>query len=298
MKNKENKESLASNLIKMKRVKKDYQHLISEANRFEEMIFSEEERMIQTIPEKESSMKDNRNIMKKVNLRYMDSLNDNKIRSKYPYNSDEENLKREFESRQNDLNTRRIFFKKFDFDTSKGGKFSNKFKESLMKTKTKIDVIPPDLLIEDFTVVPKFELTNKKNISYDSNFSSLPVITSIKFNSHLVDEGTQNSLKYSHPQSKNIFYPKYNHNSHLKQKYLNHKKLFKNQEDIKKIYYVINNVQNDYGNSRKINFQNEEIRLREKNKNKIGTKKIIDYRKIFQERLADKRSVERLSVKY
>jgi hypothetical protein len=300
MKHKEYRENIAVNLIKMKKVKKHYQNMVTEVKKYEEMMTAEEDRMVQT-----SSIQNIDHIdhiehynnpthlahnsfdyLHKHNLKYKDSSNENIIKSKYKYFRDsEELLNAEFQSKQNETSTRRILLKKIDLDTTLGGKFSNRFKENLLKTKNRIDIIPPELHLEDtlnIWKVDKYNKNTKNTISLDSNYLNLPLLTSFKFSSS--SHGVENTLKNS-TSSPKALKTNYNHSSHLKQKFINHKKLFGNQHDIKKIYYALNNVHNDMINV-KINFQNEEIRSKGKDK-KI--KKVIDYRKIFQQRLAEKK---------
>ena len=43
-------------------------------------------------------------------------------------------------------------------------------------------------------------------------------------------------------------YSNYSHNTHLRQKFINHKKLFKNQEEIKKLYSMVKTIQSNVSN--------------------------------------------------
>jgi hypothetical protein len=283
MKHKERKESIAANLIKMKNVKKNYHNIVTEANKYDEMLTKEQDRVVQTNSledEPTHYAKESLDNLHKYNLKYKDSSNENVIPPKYTnFNDHDYILNSEFQSKQNETSTRRILFKKIDVDSTLVGKFSNRFKESLIKTKSRINIIPPELHLEETLSIWKMDKLNKNTLSLDSNYLHLPNLSGVKFSSPQNIE-TKNPI--SIPQS---FLTKYNHSSHLKQKFLNHKKLFGNQHDIKKLYYAINNVHNDMINV-KINFQNQELRSKGKDK-KIN--KVIDYRKIFQQRLDEKK---------
>jgi hypothetical protein len=184
----------------------------------------------------------------------------------------------EFMSQSQKVGSKKIsktrLFKKVDIDYSLGGRFTDKFTNKLtLKTnltkstdKSKDDTIKKDIyntiINQDDSALEEFmKLNNKETINcsqqslnYGSEMKSvspranliLPLISS----KELFMESRNHDLGSYNPKvslDKNE-YSNYNHSTHLRQKFINHKKLFKNQGEIKKLYSMVKTIQNNVSN--------------------------------------------------